>query len=347
MSYSDNAIMAKVRARYGRRLLEEDYKQLLACHSVGEITAYLKTRPGYRTVLAEVQEDTIHRGQLENLIRRRILNIYTRLLKYSYGDRLFMDLYVFQSEMAQLLLAMRYLNAGEMDRYIVSLPVYLAKFMRFDLFALAKVRDFDGLLDLLERNRECYEIVGRFRPYASGLIDIVGCERALKTHYYELFIRRVEKDYEGKTRDDLLSLLYWQIDFHNINVIYRLKRYFGYKPERVRENLINLKSNLSTAMCERLIMAEDADGVLALMKEIRGLRGLLDDLDFDAVHIITQMDHVRLRQAQRPFRYSNRPVVVVVAYMTILELELSNLVNIIEGVRYGVTPDEILQLLVF
>jgi V/A-type H+-transporting ATPase subunit C len=345
MSYSDNAMMAKVRARYGRRLHEEDYKQLMACRSTSEIAAFLKTRQGYRSVLAQVQEDMVHRGQIETLIRRRVLNFYTQLLKYSYSDRLFLDLYIGRSEISQLLLAMRYLNAGEMDRYIVALPVYLARFTRFDLFALAKIRDFDGLLDLLEHSGY-YEIVGRFRPYASGQIDIVGCERALDTYYYSTMIARVEKEYRGQTREDLLGLLYWQIDFLNISAIYRLKRYFGYKPEQVRASLIDVKTDMSNLRRERLINAEGRDELLQAIRETRPLRGLVGDTASSAVEIITRLDHLRLGKARKPLRFSTRPVVVVVAYMTILELELSNIVHIIEGVHYGSPPEEMSKLLV-
>jgi V/A-type H+-transporting ATPase subunit C len=338
-------MMAKVRARYGRRLQDEDYKQLMACHNVSEIAGYLKTRQGYRSVLAQVQEEMVHRGQVESLIRRRILNFYTQLLKYSYSDRLFLDLYIGRSEISQLLLAMRYLNAGEMDRYIVSLPVYLARFTRFDLFALAKVHDFDGLLDLLERT-DYYEIVGQFRPYASGQIDIVGCERALDTYYYSVMTARVEKEYRGKTREDILGLLHWQIDFHNLSVIYRLKRYFGYKPEQIRASLIDVASGMSKTIRERLINAEGTDELLDAIRGLRSLRGLVGDAAPSTLEIVARLDHLRLTKAQRPLRFSTRPVVVVVAYMTILELELSNIVHIIEGVHYGVPPEEMYKLLV-
>ena len=36
-SFSSNAILAKARAMYGRRLKTEDYRALLACKTVGEV----------------------------------------------------------------------------------------------------------------------------------------------------------------------------------------------------------------------------------------------------------------------------------------------------------------------
>ena len=41
-TYSDNAVLAKVRALYGKRLTENDYTQLMGKKTVGEVAAYLK-----------------------------------------------------------------------------------------------------------------------------------------------------------------------------------------------------------------------------------------------------------------------------------------------------------------
>ena len=42
-STSANAVVAKMRAKYGRRLTPKDYESLLACTSVAEVVTYRKT----------------------------------------------------------------------------------------------------------------------------------------------------------------------------------------------------------------------------------------------------------------------------------------------------------------
>ena len=345
MSYSDNAIMAKARAGYGKRLLIDDYKRLASCHSISELTACLKSHPAYSEVLEQAQEDMIHRGQLEMLIRRRVFNIFTGLLKYSYDDRLFLELYIRQNEISQLLALVRLLNAGAMDRYIVSLPVYLSKHMSFDLFKMAKARSFDELLTHLEHS-EYYEIVGRFRPYGSAAIDIVGFERALLTHHYRTFISHVQKAYKGKMCEDLLRIIYWQIDFYNIRVIWRLKSSFKYSPEKIQKHLLPIQGNLPRRLIQQAVAAADLAEFIPIMRQSRVMSGIFPDNEFNAVRATTLTDKARLSLTQRPFRFSNRPVVVAVLYMTLLEIEIANLVHIIEGVRYGVSAEEIFKLLV-
>ena len=46
-SLSSNVVLAKARAKYGKRLKEKDYRNLLDCKSVAEVAAYLKANTDY------------------------------------------------------------------------------------------------------------------------------------------------------------------------------------------------------------------------------------------------------------------------------------------------------------
>lgn len=47
---SSNVVLAKARTMYGRRLTEENYKDLLKCKTVREVASYLKDRTAYSKV---------------------------------------------------------------------------------------------------------------------------------------------------------------------------------------------------------------------------------------------------------------------------------------------------------
>ena len=64
-SLSSNVVLAKARAKYGKRLKEKDYRNLLDCKSVAEVVAYLKANTDYHDVLTGINEYDIHRGQHE------------------------------------------------------------------------------------------------------------------------------------------------------------------------------------------------------------------------------------------------------------------------------------------
>ena len=80
--YSSNVILAKTRAMYGSCLKKQNYADLLACHSVGEIAAYLKQNTAYAAVLQDINETTIHRRHLEALLKRKLFLDYASLSRY-------------------------------------------------------------------------------------------------------------------------------------------------------------------------------------------------------------------------------------------------------------------------
>lgn len=68
---ASNAVLAKARALYGRRLRAEDYRRLTDCHTMTELANELKALPLYANTLAEVNPTYARRAQLENLLRAK------------------------------------------------------------------------------------------------------------------------------------------------------------------------------------------------------------------------------------------------------------------------------------
>lgn len=345
LHYADNAVMAKVRALYGKRLKAADYDQLLAKKSVGEVAGYLKKETYYAENLAEVKEDLIHREQLEVFVRRRVLDTYVRLLKYSRGDNFFLTLYIMDHEVEQLLTAIRLLNSGSINRYIISLPVHLARLLSFDLFAIAGIDSFDGLLALLEHS-DYYRILGRFRPATSGRnIDITACEAALITHYCEKALTIIRREYSGDTRDDLERIIRLRASLHNLSVIFRMRRYLNAGRDMTERRLAAVDGDPCRGLYARLLDAPDLRAMQEIFSHSRVFRNHPLDWTGDSRRIATQLYHIRRGLCRRVYRFTGKPVVAVISYMALLEIEVRNIIHIIEGIRYGLPPPEIRQLL--
>ncbi len=59
------------------------------------------------------------------------------------------------------------------------------------------------------------------------------------------------------------------------------------------------------------------------------------------------MDGIIYNLSKHIIRYSNEPNMVLVSYLSVLEIEIQNIVDIIEGVRYHVESDKISRLLIY
>lgn len=344
-TYSDNAVLAKVRALYGKRLTENDYTQLMGKKTVGEVAAYLKKETYYSELLQEVKEDLIHREQLENFVHRRTLNTYVRLMKYSLGESLFLTLYVMENEIDQILMAIRLLNSGSIDRYIITLPVYLARLMSFDLFAVAKIRTFDDLLAILEHS-EYYHIIGKFRPASSAkLIDITLCETAMLEYYYRRALEISAAQYKGDTREDLESLFHFRASIHNISVIFRMRRYLNSKADMIRPRIVSVEGDRSSRLYEQMLEAPTLHDMQVVLESHRRLRRHSLNWEQDSLGAVSRVYAARRDVNRKLFRFSSKPAVVVICYMALLDIEVNNITNIIEGIRYGLPPAEIRSLL--
>ena len=81
-SFSEKAIFTKVKAMYGRRLTDAQYRALLHRRSVAEIVTYLRDETDYADVLADTAPTAVHRQQLEHLLRKHRYLQYRTLLRY-------------------------------------------------------------------------------------------------------------------------------------------------------------------------------------------------------------------------------------------------------------------------
>ncbi len=84
--YSGNAVLTKIRAIFGKRLTRSDYAQMARKRDVGEVAALLRENASYQAALKNVRETTVHRGQLEELLKKDIFYKYSALRRYNLSD---------------------------------------------------------------------------------------------------------------------------------------------------------------------------------------------------------------------------------------------------------------------
>lgn len=66
LAYS--GIVTKVRAMQAKLLTDEDFQNIAAFHTVTEVAAYLKEHPGYRNVLADMDETVFTAVRLRSFL---------------------------------------------------------------------------------------------------------------------------------------------------------------------------------------------------------------------------------------------------------------------------------------
>lgn len=341
LSYSAGAISAKARAMYGRCLTRQDYKNLLSCHNVGEVAAYLKTRTHYADVLADINEGTVHRGYLEAVIRRKLFDDYESLMHYdrSMNQRL-SDYYIKKSEIQQIMHCLHLMRAGRMQDFLFSVPAFLARVTHLDLKGLACAKTFEDVVEAA-RQTPYAALLRPFLPCRMEELPMTAVENALTSYLFSTLFAEVQGLSPGERRE-MLRLFGTQIDAINVSRIRRMKKYFHMRPEEIRQNLLPVTGNLSKAVMQQMVEAETDAQVLELFFSTAGKhveesqRANVDDMPLRLPYFV----------ARRYMHFSTYPLVVFASYIIITEIEQDDLINIIEGIRYSLPPADIQSMLV-
>ncbi|WP_195984160.1 V-type ATPase subunit [Clostridium sp. D33t1_170424_F3] len=339
-NFSSNAILSKARAMYGKRLKKEDYRELLNCKSVSEVAGYLKSHTAYGKILAGVNENEVHRGQLESKLRQKLFEDYASLCRYeiSVGEH-FAQYLLERSEIEQILHSLMYLGAGMPEEYLFSLPSYLNRHTRIDLYALSHVQSYDDLLDALSHT-PYRKLMEPFRPVAGVPLNYTGIENALYTYLYDSAFTVIRKYTHGETSRQLREIFETYIDLINVTRIIRLKTAYHESPDFVRSTLLPF-GTIKPRLLEEMLEADAGDVLDVMAKSSIGKRCQ----KIEHTYIDQIPDRVKYSTCRHDIRFSTHPSVVMISYIFLTQIELQDIINIVEGIRYQLAPDEIKKLL--
>jgi vacuolar-type H+-ATPase subunit C/Vma6 len=162
-------------------------------------------------------------------------------------------------------------------------------------------------------------------------------ESALDAAYYARLLA-LAADLPAAHRRPCQPLIGREAAIYNILAIFRLKLNYGLTGERAGPFLA--RGAIHAVLAERLFDYPDFRDMLAHVP-----RELLAAEDAAAVFTIADLERVLwerlLQAANRRFYLSVGDLSLVVAFYTVKRTELANLIRVIEGVRYGMSPEAI------
>lgn len=341
-SLSSNAIASKARAIYGKRLTNTNYSELLRLTTVSDVCGYLKTNTSYFKYLKGVNEMAIHRGQLENLLERSIFEKYFSLLHYDFSNNKgFFGYVIIHVEFAIILKTIIYINSGSFSDIISSIPSFLKDYIKFDLKELSKVKSFSDLLNVL-KNTPYYSILKIYNA-ENGKVNYKDCELALKTYYYEWILSQIDKKYKGKTKKELIEIVKVEVELLNLSLIFRLKFYFQKDAEMIKTHIIPIYYKLSEKSIDELIETKTQEDFIKRIK-LTSYNHQMKKIEFNYIEDYTK----RLKYIinRKMIRSSSNAPIAFYALMSLMYIEVQNIIIIIEGVRYKNTNSEIQKLLI-
>lgn len=343
---SEGALAAKARAMFGERLGADEYESLMQKKSVGDIAAVLKNNRLYHATLEGINEKAIHRGQLEVLLRMNLYHRLKKLIRYgSEKDEEFMVAATMNTELSMILTCVRTLmnpDSDEREQLIQELPLYAASHMSFDISKLAVIQSYDELLTLL-KGTKYFEMALRHRTASMSEMDYVALAHDLREVYFHSLEDMAEHTCKGEEKASLLHMINLRAELENIAVIYRLKKYFSLSPLEIEAEVTPRYCLFNAREIERLIQDGSADDVLQAME--RKYKRYIRDKKF--IYIENYTENIEYRMYYSILQTSMDAHLILLSYLQLSMIEIRNVINIIEGVRYNVPKDKIRVMLVY
>ncbi len=99
LSYS--GLSTKIGAMQSKLMTEKQYQEISQLESVPQVVAYLKKQPGFKELWTDLDENSLHRGDIEKLLTHTIHQNFAKIYKFANpSQRTFMALYFKRYEIA-------------------------------------------------------------------------------------------------------------------------------------------------------------------------------------------------------------------------------------------------------
>lgn len=333
------AVTAKARIYRGRLLSPGDYLRLLELGTVGEIAAYLAKTEAYGPYIRNPSPETMHRGELEGLITTvpmleeipfcHYLGPERRALLRAWGERFDVDV---------IKRVLRMISTGKGDREalrqrVASVPITIAdgeKLLTARTYrdVLASLEGYplrDVLAEPLKRAEKEGETL--FRP-----------KMAMDAFFMTRILSEGGKLPGGEGRG-VRHIFGTRADIINMYWIYRGRRFFAMTPEEALGITLPVRYRLNFETLSTFAFAPDVPSMVKLLrKSLYGEAFRANDseetVEVGEIALEHNLYRILWRTASKIFFSGASGIHVVLAYLTLRELEVKDLFTIIEDVRY-------------
>lgn len=338
LSYS--GISTKIRAMQSKLITEAQIQEMLQFTSVSHAAAWLKRTSEYSQKWASLDENTLHRGQLEHLLKASIFSDFSKIYQFANPEqRKFLDLYSRRYEIRVLKKIMTNLfdhrNTDAVD--VSPYKDFFKRHSNLDLDRLVNCTTMDEFISALKGN-EFYLPLSSIQNHDSALLFDYGM--ALDLYYFSLIWKVRKKLFSGTDLKQITCAYGEKFDMLNLQFIFRSKRYFNMAPADIYVLLIPMNYKLKKDEITAIVEAPTYEEAHQIFKKTYYGRKYEQLKSSNLEEFYTYMLRTRLEKEARKDPYS---VAMLYSYLYHKEHEVNRLTIAIECIRYGVAADEAMQ----
>ncbi|BED92099.1 MAG: V-type ATPase subunit [Candidatus Improbicoccus pseudotrichonymphae] len=324
-----SAVLTKIRILFLGRLKDKDFKKMLNCNSFGEVVIYLKTSTVYSSVLSSLDETKFHCEYLESIFKKNLFDELAALGKYDAKVSHHVFSYIFlKMEVLGILKFLSFLKANQMENFEFYFPEFASGYIKINFKKMSEIKTYSDFLSVL-KGSVYYKIMKKFDFKKTEDIDLNKIETSIYSFFFENYIRDLSINLNKEICNYNLSYL----EILNLKRVFRLKKNYDADNNYILSLIYNIKGYNSKKI-RNLILSEDFDN------ELKKFKFYSENLDIDRLSI-----WFKFNWAKKNIFGSDSLPVVFLSYIFLKEIEIDNIVNVIEGKRYGLKTEEIEKII--
>lgn len=333
-------LSAKVKVMTGHLLKPGDYEELLSKSSVQDIAAYLKNHTEYKNVLSEISESNIHRGQLEQLLQHASEQGFIRLTNFlSNTDKRFMKMHILREEIELLKKLLRMAAIEEIPPEEVQVNPYYLKNFTIEPYRLMQAANMTAFSEGL-KDTPYYEVLVPLLHETP--LDIFKIEMVLDGYYFRTLYNTAEKFIGKADKAAVRRTVGSDIDMLNILWVLRCKMFFSLPAELILTYLLPVHYRIKKEQLIAMAESPTVDGAKAILHDTP-----YDNLlDSDSIYMEQAYQRKSVEIMKKAADLTPFSLLSALYYQRMKEIEITNIVKIIEGLRYHVDKEEIRKFLI-
>lgn len=328
------AVGAKAHVLYSRLLKDEELWALMACDDVPEIAAHLGQTAGYAEALSILVPKEATRVQLEDRLKLIPARRAGTFLAYLTGTRRrLLAAWIERTQASALKTALRFVLTKHGDREAIRARIADLPFQSLPFDLLLSSRDFTDFSEALRGTPYFGPLQEPLKRLASGEENLFPAAAAIDTAVLTALFRAAEA-LSASERGPVLRILGVQADLLNLSWIYRSLRYYALTPEERIARLLPCRYRLGPETLRRLARAGDLDDFWSTLKASPYGPAFEESPPAEEMAMERDMRRFVRKTASAVFRMGRPDFATMLAYLTLLESEVTDLTTLIEDVRY-------------
>jgi len=255
-SLTYGGIITKVKSMSSHLAGKDDYENISHLESTADFINFLRRIPSYEQIFKDVNETTIHRGEIEELFNQSLYMDYVKIYQFATNEQrtaLKIDLLRYEINILKDCLECLY---NKKDEYhLFGFKEFFLSHSDLDVDGLAASQSLDEFTQKL-KGTPYYNLFDKLM--SSGITDLHEYQSQLDVYYFISIWKIINKGLSKKERKQLTVIYGTQIDLLNIIWTFRSKKFFNIEPKSIYLSIIPIHYKLKK---EQLIQLVESNGV--------------------------------------------------------------------------------------